>query len=766
MVKIDIRDFTLIREAKAPVLCKRPCSLYSVMLGNGEISDIYSGDNIARLGDITLSECSFLAEIPTDARIVNAKSVYLKLSGIYADAEIFFNGRSYGRVHNSNRTYLFDVADAVHEGVSLLEIKCKKPLKGKNLLDSCGNRQSGYELAPFVADMGIMGVCEILSTNSEIIDKISVLQRHGGGKVTVDISIDTLGAGEDVRAVATLTSPTGKIYVGGLSSYKGSIIVNDPQLWWPRGLGSPSLYKLTVSLYSGEVLEDMREMNIGLREITLKTDGESEPLMYINGCRFMPLGATYVREDSIIPEINEKRAERFVSSAADANMNTLRILGEGLYPEEYLYDLCDRYGIMVWQDISVRYSKPPIAVEFAAGINDELCDIISRVSRHPSVSLLYLVFYSREGDVVPTSEAEAYEFRDSAYIIAEPIARRYAEGLPFIKNPKSLEDTDESSLESEIRLIHDACFASLPALATVRTFAGEGEQNPLSRVMELHAKCPDAIIKMLVNTASHYRYPYDFRSFIYATQIASGYSVLRSVTRARLTDSHTSGAVCRQLNDSWPSVSSASVDYFGRRKALHYYEKRAFESVFASAVTDGARAYFGISNETPKKISAVFVFALYDKTDKCHFEKKVEVSAEAFSRAAIDEMDFSHIIGGALSDYYLVCELKREGVGNYRTVVLFTPPKSLDLRKPDIRVKIEGSGRDYEMLLTSDALALATEVSFDGIDFDASDNYLDLNPDYYAKISIKTARTTNRDELIEKLRITSVYDIGNVEKCQ
>ena len=765
MLRIDITDFTLQREGKEPISVKSPCSLYSVMLGNGEISDIYFGDNLSNINNLPLRECSFCAEIPVDVSLTNVKSVYLKLSGIHADAEILFNGKSYGRAHNANRTYAFDVADSLHEGINLLKIRCKKPLMRKILLDSLGKEQTSYELSPYIADMGITGKCEIIATNSEMIDRVSVLQRHEDGKVTVDINIDTLGSGEDMRAVATLTAPTGKIFVGGLSNYQGSIIVSNPELWWPRGLGSPALYKLTVSLYSGEELEDICEVNIGLRNIELKSEDGGEPLMYINGYRFTPLGATYVREDSIIPLADKKRAERFISSAADANMNTLRILGEGLYPDSYLYDLCDRYGIMVWQDIAVRYVKPPVATEFAAGITNELCDVMSRLSHHASVALLYLVTYLREGEYAPSGEAEAYEFRDIAYHIAEPIAKRFAGAIPFIKNQKSLEDTDESALENEIKLIHDACFASIPAIDTVRSFAG-GELNLLSREVESHAKCPDAIIKMLVNTASIHRYPYDFESLIYATQISAGYSVLRSVTRARLTDSHTSGAVCRQLNDSWPSISSASVDYFGRRKALHYYEKRAFLPVFASAVTDGAKVYLGISNETPKKVCASFVYALYDKSDRCLFEKKIEANADPFSKARIDEQDFEHIIGNAYADYYLICELKREGYPDQRGVVLLAPPKRLELKNPDIRVKIEGSGRDYEMLLSSDTLALGVEVSFLGMDFDTTDNYLDLTPGYYTKINLTTARTTNRDELIEKLRIRSAYNIGNVEKCK
>ncbi|MCB0051012.1 MAG: hypothetical protein KDE24_15875, partial [Caldilinea sp.] len=42
--------------------------------------------------------------------------------------------------------------------------------------------------------------------------------------------------------------------------------------------------------------------------------------------------------------------EQLIRDAAATHQNMLRVWGGGFYEEEAFYDLCDRYGILVWQD--------------------------------------------------------------------------------------------------------------------------------------------------------------------------------------------------------------------------------------------------------------------------------------------------------------------------------------------------------------------------------------------------------------------------------
>lgn len=757
MIKIDIKDFALVREGMEEVPCTVPCSLYQIMRDRGELPDLFKNDNIRHAREAA-APTSFVARIMLDEATETMRHVYLTFTRIFADAEVYFNGKCYRRVHNYNRIYTVEVSDSIKAGENLLEIRCAKPLPERKILDTGMGGYMEYDLCPYLPDVGIIGECSLVATNSAMIDKISVKQRHEEDRVTLEVALDTIGECADMRAVITLTSPAGKMFFGSIVDGVGTVTVTNPELWWPRGLGSPTLYKLTVSLYCNGTLDDTRTMMIGLRHIELVGD-EGGKYMQINGARFYPMGATYVREDPIIPDITRERLTRLISSVADANMNTLRLIGNGLYPDDSFYDICDEYGIMVWQDISLYYVKPPVAQTFASGVYNELCDILSRISHHACVALAYLCITGRSGGELPANPAALREFADVCYHIAEPLAARFACEMPFVQARESLEESDESSVY-EGNILKDSCFASLPPRSSVLEFADGDDLNILSPVMEAHTAGNDAVARMLVNMSSCVRYPYDFDSLIYATQLTAGYSVFRSVSRARLDGSGTSFAVCRQLNDSWPGICASAVDYFGRRKALHYYSKRAFSPIFvASDVKDGVVS-LGISNETQKPLEATLTFALYSIDGVCHFEQSLDASVPPHGKSVNITEDFSGKIDGRPSEFYLVLTLHGKGRRLFRSVLLFERPKHVRLKRPIVCADITGEGREYEMLLRADTLSLGTEVSFFGIDADFSDNYLTLSQDLYEKITVTTKTPTTAQELNEKLVIRTVYDIG------
>ncbi len=757
MIKIDIKDFALIREGREPVRATVPCSLYQIMKNEGELPDLYFRDNISKL-DGMFEPLSFTATVNLDEACAAMKHVYLTFSRIYADAEVYLNGKCYRRVHNYNRIYTVEVSDSVRPGENKLEIKCTKPLAERKIIGTGIGGSMEYDLCPYVTDVGIIGECSLIATPFAMIDKISVRQRHTEGRVDLDVSLEVIGECEDMRAVATLTSPAGKMYFGAINGGVGTVTVVNPELWWPRGLGTPSLYKLSVSLYCNDSLEDTRSMMIGLREIELIED-DTGAYMTVNGARFFPMGATYVMEGAVIPDTTPERLLRIISSSADANMNTLRLVGAGLYPDDELYRLCDEHGIMIWQDISLYYTKPPVAPTFAAGVYSELCDIMSRISHHACVALMYLCITKRTDGDSPASESALDEFADICYHIAEPLAERFASGIPFVSAREHLESSDESRASAD-DILRDCCSASLPPLDSLLRFAEGDDLNLTSPIMERHTAGDGTVAKMLVNMARTVRYPYDLDTLIYASQITAGYSVYRSVSLARLMGSGASFAVCRQLNDSWPSVCDSAIDFFGRRKALHYYTKRAFSPIFVAAGIKGAVAEIGVSNETQKPLEVTLVYALYDIEGVCHSEDKLDLTVVPHGKSEAIEVDYSKRVAGCPENFYLVLTLYGKGRRLFHSIALFTKPKHMNLKAPNVTYDIDGEGCEFEMLLRTDTLTLACEVSLEGECADLSDNFVSLDGDTFKKISIRTQRPLTKDALREKIVIRSVYDIG------
>ena len=74
------------------------------------------------------------------------------------------------------------------------------------------------------------------------------------------------------------------------------------------------------------------------------------------------------------------------------------------------------------------------------------------------------------------------------------------------------------------------------------------------------------------------------------------------------------GAIYWQLNDCWPVASWASIDYFGRWKALHYYAKRFFAPLLLSCKEEGMLTQDTNVNAQPKPLYKSVQFNVSNET--------------------------------------------------------------------------------------------------------------------------------------------------------
>jgi beta-mannosidase len=66
----------------------------------------------------------------------------------------------------------------------------------------------------------------------------------------------------------------------------------------------------------------------------------------------------------------------------------LRVWGGGFYEEERFYDLCDRYGILVWQDFVFSCAIYPLTDStFVENIRHEVIENIHRLRHRASLAL-------------------------------------------------------------------------------------------------------------------------------------------------------------------------------------------------------------------------------------------------------------------------------------------------------------------------------------------------------------------------------------------
>jgi len=176
-----------------------------------------------------------------------------------------------------------------------------------------------------------------------------------------DISI-SLTRDEDNLPIVSVTLPD-VLLCSGINYVNVDLFIKNPLLWWPNGMGAQPLYKVTASVSSRGTVSHYPPFNFGIRKITLDTSRTSETHrkfeIQINGKPVFMKGGNWIPSDSIYARITPEKYSTLVSEAKEANFNTLRVWGGGLYERDEFYNACDREGILVWQDMMFACSTYP-----------------------------------------------------------------------------------------------------------------------------------------------------------------------------------------------------------------------------------------------------------------------------------------------------------------------------------------------------------------------------------------------------------------------
>jgi beta-mannosidase len=165
-------------------------------------------------------------------------------------------------------------------------------------------------------------------------------------------------------------------------------------LWWPRGYGESPLFPLKVTFHptstsnSSQVQE--QTVSVGFRKARIVQDpikGQEGLTFYIevNNVPVFAKGANWIPADAFESRVNASVIRGLVKSAYDANMNTLRNWGGGIYQHDAFYQICDELGIMVWEEFMFACSMYPRDDQFLDTVQEEVRHQVLRLMHHPSL---------------------------------------------------------------------------------------------------------------------------------------------------------------------------------------------------------------------------------------------------------------------------------------------------------------------------------------------------------------------------------------------
>ncbi len=170
-----------------------------------------------------------------------------------------------------------------------------------------------------------------------------------------------------------------------------SMQVQNPGLWSPA---NPNLYELDFYLYSGTSLIDQYSETIGFRAF-----GLSGGKFYLNGDQIFVNSVNYVLDyPKIGAAVNELLIEKDIAVIKTLGANAIRVVNYP--PPQELLDLCDRFGLMVFEEIPLVDAPPSVleSSQYRGNLQSYLHDMIQQTYHHPSV-----VAISAGSNLDPTS---------------------------------------------------------------------------------------------------------------------------------------------------------------------------------------------------------------------------------------------------------------------------------------------------------------------------------------------------------------------------
>ncbi len=621
--------------------------------------------------------------------------------------------------------------------------------------------QYGWDWGPRYVTEGIWQPVRLETWDALRIENFNIRQQRVGGNLatlnaeleveggrsttaTVEINYAELsGSGANASgAVAAAAAPVIRQTVQidpGVNHVSVPVRIANPKLWYPLGYGAQDRYRFSVVVRAGRDAVAEASVKTGLRSIELRREitktGKSFEFV-VNGIPVFAKGADMIPFDSFPNRVTPEMHRQILQAARDAHMNMVREWGGGYYESDDFYDICDELGIMVWQEFMFGGDMVPGGVAFQNNVKQEAIEQVERLRNHPSVVLWcgnneietgWVHWDDRKNFKEAVSSADREKVWTDYVVlfhgILPQVVGRYGNSVPYWPSSPSadFEDPPDSQTNGDMhywqvwhalapiemytqqfpRFMSEYGFQSFPEMRTIRTFAKPEDMDIRSATMQDHQKNHGGNERILSYMLRWYPEPKDFPSFVYLSQVLQAEAIKVGAEHLRRQRPNTMGSLYWQLNDCWPVASWASIDYFGRWKALHYYARRFYDDVIVSPFAhDGEVDVYVVSDEL-KPVSGEVRARLMDFSGKVLTEKTQVVNAEPQSSAVYFTLHEKELLANAdPKKSFLVFDLIVGGKNVSRNLMFFDIMHNLDLPAPvHIDSSVENTNGSYVVTL-------------------------------------------------------------------
>ncbi|MCX7718090.1 MAG: hypothetical protein N2111_06765 [Candidatus Sumerlaeaceae bacterium] len=645
-----------------------PADILTILKRHGLAPDPMVGFNDESVRWVELVDWGFRAQFVVPPEFLDAEAgIHLVLRDLDCHAEIFLNRTRVGVCGNQFREYRFLVEEDLIEGPNELIIYLRSSKLINESLERAHGRlpagfdstrvfsrrcqcATGWDWTARISSVGVLSLPKLEHVPFFALEAPFAFTRDlsfaepgaatcSWASLVVQCDIVSYRRGKGIVSAEVL-APDGKVVareqslvtIGkGRATHRMSFRVKEPRLWWPLHMGPRELYTVRFVLEGedrvGAPASAAAEANFGIRTVGLLRQRDSEGETFtpvVNGVPVFCRGANWVPVSMLPGEITTADYARLIGAAAAAGMNCLRVWGGGIYERDEFYDLCDRLGILVWQDFMFACAAYPTYREFLEEVEFEAEHQVTRLRNHPSLLLwcgnnenewLHQTGWLRLGNERKIIGEQIWSSLLRDIVEEFDPSRPYHQSSPSGRNRNDWNDMTsgdrhnwecwafweppDAYLRDTGRFLSEFGFQSVPSPQSLARFA-PGADSIDSAELAHHQRMPGGTARLARYLFDSCRIPDSLAAWAETTQRLQADILATAAEHWRRRKFSTSGALIWQFNDAYPAISWSLIDFYGLPKAAYFESRRFFAPVMVSiSLVENGQSVFAFVPEAP-----------------------------------------------------------------------------------------------------------------------------------------------------------------------
>lgn len=809
-----------------------PGTVHTDLLNNNLIEDPFYRLNEKDLQWIDKQGWVYKRSFEINASIFKKERLEIHFKGLDTYAQIFLNDVLISSTDNMFVGCNVNVKPYVILGINHLKIVFKSPIEvGLEKRESLGyrlpnavNDQSengglgkkqvsifsrkpgyhfGWDWGPRLVTSGIWRDINLVGWNKVFIRDVYIKQEvlnTNQAKLSSELEVEAtqeMDVTVKIKVDSETTITKKQHLISGVNKIKIPFIINEPELWWTNGLGNQKLYNVTLEVFQkGKVLASNNKL-VGLKtlKVVQEKDEVGESFYFeLNGRPVFMKGANYIPQDVFLSRVVVEDYEETILNMVDANYNMIRVWGGGIYEKEIFYNLCDKYGILVWQDFMFACAMYPGNKAFLESVKKEAIYNVKRLRNHTCIALWCgnnenLTAWKNWGWIPEVLNSQGQAAVDKVWkgytdvfheILPEVVTEFDNDTFYWASSPTSAPGVDATLTSGDYhywrvwgqqapfstfneyipRFMSEYGFQSFPEFTSVQKFTRNEDWDIYSEVMKSHQRHPIGNKNIEYYMKPIYNQPKDFQSFLYVSQLLQARGMQMAIEAHRRNMPYCMGSLYWQINDCWPVASWSTIDYYGNWKAGHYKVKDLYKSIKAMFYESNDQLEIHIVSDAITEKKAKLKFSIVNFSGKLLKSEIKTINIKANTSAVYYQKSLENmLLNENKSNIFAMVELLNNNNEVFdESIHYFQKPNKLNLTKPSIEYSIT-TFKNNQIVIDLKSNVLAKDVRLSSIVKGRfSNNYFDLVPNKNYRIKFLGEEEIDIDLFKKELKIISLID--------